>query len=93
MLYNKLYEYRKIKIIDKIIKDYLLYRNSVTMYAKRRMFSAKKKEPEGTPIIKQVLPPEKEKRGTDDLFVLLFTRLALQGIVCYTFSIYYRVVI
>ena len=33
------------------------------------------------------------KRSTDDLFVLLFTRLALQGIVCYTFSIYYRVVI
>ena len=42
--------------------------------------------PEGTPTIKQVLPPEKEKRGTDDLFVLLFTRLALQGIVCYTYK-------
>ena len=36
----------------------------------------------GTSTIKQVLPPEKEKRSTDDLFVLLFTRLALQGIVC-----------
>ena len=31
----------------------------------------------------QYLP--KQKRSTDDLFVLLFTRLALQGIVCYTF--------
>ena len=41
---------------------------------------------QGTPIIKQVLPPEKEKRSTDDLFVLLFTCLALQGIVCYTYK-------
>ena len=45
-----------------------------------------KKRRKGTPTIKQVLPPEKEKRGTDDLFVLLFTRLALQGIVCYTYK-------
>ena len=45
-----------------------------------------KKEVQGTPTIKQVLPPEKEKRSTDDLFVLLFTRLALQGIVCYTYK-------
>ena len=30
-----------------------------------------KKGYEGTPTIKQVLPPEKEKRGADDLFVLL----------------------
>jgi len=53
----------------------------------------KRESLEGTPTIKRVLPSEKEKRSTDDLFVLLFTRLALQGIVCYTFSIYYRVVI
>ena len=46
----------------------------------------KKEDEEGTPTIKQVLPPEKEKRGTDDLFVLLFTRLALQGIVRYTYK-------
>ena len=46
----------------------------------------KEKALEGPPTIKQVLPPEKEKRGTDDLFVLLFTRLALQGIVCYTYK-------
>ena len=45
-----------------------------------------KKVREGTPTIKQVLPSEKEKRSTDDLFVLLFTRLALQGIVCYTYK-------
>ena len=45
-----------------------------------------KKQPKGIPTIKQVLPPEKEKRSTDDLFVLLFTRLALQGIVCYTYK-------
>ena len=32
------------------------------------------------------LPAEKEKRGTDDLFLLLFTRLDLQGIVCYTYK-------
>ena len=43
--------------------------------------------------IKQVLPTEKEKRSTDDLFVLLFTRLALHGIVCYTFWLYCRAVI
>ena len=45
-----------------------------------------KKPTQGTPTIKQVLPPEKEKRSTDDLFVLLFARLALQGIVCYTYK-------
>jgi len=45
-----------------------------------------KKAPQGTPTIKQVLPSKKEKRSTDDLFVLLFTRLALQGIVCYTYK-------
>ena len=39
---------------------------------------------EGTPTIKQVLPSEKEKRSTGDLFVLLFTRPCLQGIVCNT---------
>ena len=32
----------------------------------------------------------KNKRSTDDLFELLFTRLALQGIVYYTFSLYCR---
>ena len=36
----------------------------------------KKGENQGRPAIKQVLPPEKGKRSTDDLFVLLFTRLA-----------------
>ena len=36
---------------------------------------------------------QKTKGVRTILFVLLFTRLALQGIVCYTFSIYYRVVI
>ena len=46
----------------------------------------KKGRPKRTPTIKQVLPPEKEKRGTDDLFVLLFARLALQGIVCYSYK-------
>ena len=50
----------------------------------------KKVDSKGTPTVKQVLPPEKEKRSTDDLFVLLFTRLALQGIVCYTFLMYCR---
>ena len=51
----------------------------------------RKNHSEGTPTIKQILPPEKEKRSTDDLFVLFFTRLAPQGIVCYTFA--FRVVI
>ena len=32
----------------------------------------------------------KSQRSTSVLFVLLFTRLAWQGIVCYTFSVYYR---
>ena len=45
-----------------------------------------KKGAKGTPTIKQVLPSEKEKRSMDDLFVLLFTRIALQGIVCYTYK-------
>lgn len=44
-----------------------------------------KKTPQGVPSIKQVLPAEKNKRSTSVLFVLLFTRLVLQGIVCYTF--------
>ena len=43
-----------------------------------------KNHPEGVPSIKQVLPAETQKEY-GHLFVLLFTRLALQGIVCYTF--------
>ena len=39
-------------------------------------------------------PSEKITKGVRAiLFVLLFTRLALQGIVYYTFSLYYRAVI
>ena len=37
-------------------------------------------------------PPPYNKRSTDNLFVLLFTRLALQGIVCYTVQAYCRAV-
>jgi len=43
-----------------------------------------KKAPGRAPTIKQVLPAEKSKRSTSKMLVLLFTRLALQGIVCYT---------
>ena len=50
------------------------------------MYINKNSRAEGTPTIKQVLPSEKEKRSTDDLFVLLFTRITLQGIVCYTYK-------
>ena len=50
------------------------------------MYINKNSRAEGTPTIKQVLASEKEKRSTDDLFVLLFTRIALQGIVCYTYK-------
>ena len=40
-----------------------------------------------------VTPSEKITKGVRAiLFVLLFTRLAWQGIVCYTFSVYYRAV-
>ena len=52
-----------------------------------------KKASKGVPSIKQVLPAEKNKRSTSVLFVLLFTRLVLQGIVCYTFLVYCRAVL
>ena len=51
----------------------------------------KKEVPKNAPSIKQVLPTENTKGVRAILFVLLFTRLAPQGIVCYTFV--FRVVI
>ena len=68
-----------------------------------------KKDPKGTPTIKQFLPaavayniklinrreinPRPTIKGVRmNLFVLLFARLAMHGIVYYTFSVYYRVV-
>ena len=54
--------------------------------------STKKSTPEGTPTIKQILPTANTTKGVRAILpVLLFTPLALQGIVCYTFV--FRVVI
>ena len=47
---------------------------------------------EGTPTINQILPTANTTKGVRAILpVLLFTPLALQGIVCYTFV--FRVVI
>ena len=65
---------------------------STTLCVVLMLHHRNKKGTQGTPTIKQILPTANTTKGVRANFpVLLFTPLALQGIVCYTFV--FRVVI
>ena len=68
-----------------------IYLTSISLFQKS-MAEKGKSTPRGA-FHKAGFTCRNTKRSTDDLFVLLFTRLAWQGIVCYTFQVNGRAVI
>jgi len=70
-------------------KNFPLFSNRKASVFLFRLRHSKREPPRGT-FHKAGFTYRKKQKEYGGLFVLLFTRLAWQGIVCYTFSVYYR---